>query len=121
MNEQNHSKESDLSEKMEKLGFLTLESNGEEIYLLTATYYFLVVESRVDFERGKRLYDFCKYTYNHRKKQTELQKVYFQNISKEVMIKKVALYLIFMLEKKYLDTLRREEILENAKILSKFE
>ncbi|HJG02583.1 MAG TPA: hypothetical protein K8V37_10585 [Enterococcus hirae] len=102
---------------MEKLGFLTLESNGEEIYLLTASHYFLVVESRFSFECKELVYDFCKYTYNHRKNQTELQKVYFQNISQEFMVKKVAQWLSYMLDRNYLRAKNQKEILENARNL----
>lgn len=78
MDEQRCNIETALSEKMEKLGFLTLESNGEEIYLLTTSHYFLVVESRFSFERKELVYDFCKYTYNHRKKKQNYRKCIFK-------------------------------------------
>lgn len=76
-----------------------------------------MVESRFSFERKELVYDFCKYTYNHRKNQTELQKVYFQNISQEFMVKKVAQWLSYMLDRNYLRAKNQKEILENARNL----
>ncbi|EME3581669.1 hypothetical protein GHK79_11840 [Enterococcus faecium] len=104
---------SDMPLLMNKLGFFVLENEADYLYLLTISHeYFLVVESR-EIKRGI-VYDFCKYCYHKRKKETELINIYFTGIQEIFALKKIASFMKYMLEHGYFKT-SDQSILEFSK------
>ncbi|WP_348922151.1 hypothetical protein [Enterococcus rotai] len=108
--------EQKLPQIMENLGFLVLEDDGVEIYMLETRYYYLVIEPTI--RNNGTTYDFIKYSYNKNKGETRIIKCYFEGFNENAMVKKVGSYMAFMLERGYLKT-NNKQILPFAKEISK--
>ncbi|MFD1901311.1 hypothetical protein [Enterococcus termitis] len=108
--------EQKLSQIMVKMGFLALENNGVEIYMLETRYYYLVIEPTT--RNNRTTYDFIKYSYNKSKGETKIIKCYFEGFNENAMVKKVGSYMAFVLERGYLKT-NNKQILPFAREISK--
>lgn len=108
--------EQELSQIMKNVGFLALENNGIELYMLETAYYFLIVEPTI---KNKQVtYEFIKYSYNKNKGETRIIKCYFEGFDRNAMLKRVGSYIAFMLERGYLKV-NNQKMLPFAKELSK--
>ena len=98
--------EQEVSEMLEKLGFMALKTDGAELFILETLYYFLVIEPVI--ESNQLTYDFVKYSFNKKKGETRIVKCYFEGFNQNAMLKRVGSYIAFMIEKGYLKTNKRE-------------
>ncbi|MBS7576962.1 MULTISPECIES: hypothetical protein [unclassified Enterococcus] len=98
-----------LCHEMRKLGFLIgVDEPDYQAFIISLNdSIFYVVEGCYHSKRKEMLYSFSKNYYHKKEGKTQVSKLYFNKLPMEMMIKRVASFVSFMIEKNFFKPLDR--------------